>query len=85
MTYTAYFFFDGNGIGIEFPDVPGAYTCADSIEDAPRAAREALNGVLKSMLERGDKLPEAKTKADWRDCMYTIEVDSDIVRRSEDG
>jgi len=85
MKYVAHFFFDGDGIGVEFPDVPGAYTCADSIEDAPRAAREALNGVLKTMLDRGEKLPEAKTKADWRDCMHAIEVDEDIARVVEDG
>lgn len=84
MNYIAYFFFDGNGIGVEFPDVPGAYTCAESMDEALHAARESLNGVLKAMLERGERLPEAKTKATDL-CMHEIEVDEDIARMVEDG
>lgn len=84
MNYIAYFFFDGNGIGVEFPDVPGAYTCAESMDEALHAARESLNGVLKTMLERGERLPEANTKATDL-CMHEIEVDEDIARMVEDG
>ena len=63
MQYVARFFKDGNGIGVEFPDVPGTFTCADSMEEAMEMAKEALNGVLRSMFERHDPLPVAKTKA----------------------
>lgn len=84
MHYIAYFFFDGGGIGVEFPDVPGAYTCADSMDEALHAARESLNGVLKAMLERGERLPVAKTKAADL-CMHEIEVYKDIERMAEDG
>lgn len=84
MKYIAYFFFEDNGIGVEFPDVPGAYACAESMDEALHAARESLNIVLKAMLERGERLPEANTKATDL-CMHEIEVDEDIVRMMEDG
>ena len=40
MNYVARFFKDGDGIGVEFPDVPGAFTCADSMEEAKQMAKE---------------------------------------------
>ena len=74
MQYVARFFKDGNGIGVVFPDVPGAFTCADSLEEAMQKAKEALNGVLRSMLERHDSLPDAKTKANAEKRLIPIDA-----------
>ena len=40
-TYPAIFYYDPDGISVEFPDLPGCLTCADSTEEAFRRAREA--------------------------------------------
>lgn len=75
MQYVAKFFKDDDGIGAEFPDVPGAYTCADSLEEAMDMAKEALTGVLRSMLDRHDPLPVAKTKPNVEKFLIPIDVE----------
>lgn len=47
--FPAVFYFDDDGISIEFPDLPGCLSCADSEEDAFRMAREALGLHLYGM------------------------------------
>lgn len=79
MQYVAKFFKDEDGIGVEFPDVPGAFTCADSLEEAMEMAKEALNGVLRSMFERHDPLPVAKTKANAEKQMIPIDVEDGLA------
>ncbi|WP_288787992.1 type II toxin-antitoxin system HicB family antitoxin [uncultured Fibrobacter sp.] len=79
MNYVARFFKDGDGIGVEFPDVPGAFTCADSMEEAKQMAKECLDGVLSVMLDRRDPLPEAKTKADPKRRLFPVFVDERLA------
>lgn len=79
MQYVAKFYKDDDGIGVEFPDVPGAYTCADSLDEAMNMAKEALNGVLRSMLERHDPLPVAKTKPNVEKKLIPIDVDDGLA------
>lgn len=79
MQYVAKFYKDDDGIGVEFPDVPGAYTCADSLEDAMDMAKEALNGVLRSMLDRHDPLPVAKTKPSVEKKLIPIDVEDELA------
>jgi antitoxin HicB len=51
------------GYTASFPDVPGAFTEGENVDEALFNAWEALNGVLASMVSRGERLPEARTMA----------------------
>ena len=79
MNYIAKFFKDGDGIGVEFPDVPGAFTCADTMDEARDMARDVLNGVLSVMLDRKDPLPVARTKADPKKGLEPVAVDDRLA------
>lgn len=45
---------------VSFPDVPGAITDGDTLEEALANASEALNGCLESDFDREIELPEPK-------------------------
>jgi predicted RNase H-like HicB family nuclease len=47
-----------HGFGVFFPDLPGCTTAADTIQEAARAAEEALSGHLVVMAEYGDPIPD---------------------------
>ncbi|MEA4993275.1 MAG: type II toxin-antitoxin system HicB family antitoxin, partial [Oscillibacter sp.] len=55
--YPAIFYFDSDGIAIEFPDLPGCLPCADTEEEAFENAREALGLHLFGMEQDGDPIP----------------------------
>lgn len=55
--YPAFFYFDPDGISIEFPDLPGCLPCAHSEEEAFHNAREALGLHLYGMEKDGDEIP----------------------------
>ncbi|MBR0227905.1 MAG: type II toxin-antitoxin system HicB family antitoxin [Clostridia bacterium] len=55
--YPAFFYFDPDGISIEFPDLPGCLPCAHSEDEAFQNAREALGLHLYGMEQDGDKIP----------------------------
>ena len=55
--YPALFYFDEDGISIEFPDLPGCLPCAHSVEEAFANAREALGLHLYGMEEDHDVIP----------------------------
>ncbi|MDR1453626.1 MAG: type II toxin-antitoxin system HicB family antitoxin [Candidatus Margulisbacteria bacterium] len=46
-----------NTYSVEFPDLPGCFTCADTYEAAVLAAHEALNGYLESLDSRKLSIP----------------------------
>ena len=55
--YPAFFYFDSDGISIEFPDLPGCLPCADTEEEAFHNAKEALGLHLYGMEKDGDPIP----------------------------
>ncbi len=55
--YPVFFYYDEDGISIEFPDLPGCLPCADSSEEAFRNAKEALGVHLHGMEKDGDPMP----------------------------
>ena len=55
--YTAVLTYDDDGISIEFPDIPGCFSCAETTEEAAKNAREALGLHLWSMEKDGDEIP----------------------------
>lgn len=57
-SYPAYFYFDEDGISIEFPDLPGCLSCAQTDEEAFKNAREALGLHLYGMEVDHDEIPE---------------------------
>lgn len=40
--FPAIFSYDDDGVSVEFPDLPGCYTCADSTEEALEMAKDVL-------------------------------------------
>lgn len=56
--FPAIFTPEGNGISIEFPDLPGCLPCADTMEEGMKNAREALGLHLFGMEEDHEEIPE---------------------------
>lgn len=56
--FPAIFYYDDDGISIEFPDLPGCLPCAQSTEEAVKNAKEALGVHLYGMEKDGDDIPE---------------------------
>lgn len=56
-SYPAFFYFDTDGISVEFPDLPGCLPCAQTSEEAFRNAKEALGLHLFGMEQDGDAIP----------------------------
>lgn len=56
--YSAVFSYDEDGISVEFPDLPGCYTCGSDDEEALRMATEALELHLFGMERDGDQIPD---------------------------
>lgn len=57
-SFPAYFYFDDDGISIEFPDLPGCLPCAKTQEEAFGNAKEALGLHLYGMEQDNDPIPE---------------------------
>ncbi|MEX2909211.1 type II toxin-antitoxin system HicB family antitoxin, partial [Clostridioides difficile] len=59
--YPAILSYDEDGISVEFPDLPGCYTCGDTTEEALKMSKEALGLHLYGMEEDDDIIPDATT------------------------
>ncbi|MGP0579175.1 type II toxin-antitoxin system HicB family antitoxin [Paenibacillus peoriae] len=57
--YPAIFDYADDGISVSFPDLPGAYTCGDTDEEALYMAKDCLALHLYGMEADGDDIPEA--------------------------
>lgn len=55
--YPAVISFDDDGLSVEFPDIHGCFSCADTPEEAAKNAKEALGLHLWSMEKDGDSIP----------------------------
>lgn len=56
-SFLAIFDYAADGISVEFPDLPGVFTCGDTEEEAYRNANEALGLHLFGMEEDNDEIP----------------------------
>ena len=56
--FPAFFETNEDGITIFFPDLPGCLPCSDTMEEAFRNAKEALQLHLYGMEEDGEEIPE---------------------------
>ena len=55
--YPAILSYDDDGISIEFPDIPGCLSCADTSEEAAKNAKETLGLHLWSFEKDDDEIP----------------------------
>jgi predicted RNase H-like HicB family nuclease len=56
--YPALLTFAADGVGVEFPDLPGCVTCGATAEEAVFMAKDALQLHLWGMEDDGDPIPE---------------------------
>lgn len=56
--FPAVFDYAEDGISIEFPDLPGCFPCADSLDAAVKNAKEALMLHLFGMEQDNEEIPE---------------------------
>src|SRR5438105_15954340 len=49
------------GYAVTCPALPGLVTYGETIEDARRMARDAMEGLIEVMLEMGEAIPESDT------------------------
>ncbi len=55
--FPAIFDYADDGISIEFPDLPGCLSCADTDEEAMYMAKDVLRGFLLLMEEEDEDIP----------------------------
>ena len=58
-SYIAVVSFDEDGISIDFPDLDGCFTCAETEAEIFQMAKEVLGLHLWSMEQEGEAIPEA--------------------------
>lgn len=59
---------------IEFPDVPGAISCAFSMQEALEYAQDALDMILEEVLEGRMAMPQRKTEPDESKGLFRVDV-----------
>jgi predicted RNase H-like HicB family nuclease len=57
-SYIAVISFDDDGISIDFPDLDGCFTCAETEDEIYKMAKEVLGLHLWSMEQDGEAIPE---------------------------
>ena len=62
--FPAIFTYEDDGISIEFPDLPGCFTCANSDEEALYMAKDALRGHLLTCEDVGQEINEPTSLKD---------------------
>ena len=56
--YPAIFDYADDGISIEFPDLPGCLSCADTDEEALYMAKDAMRGWILASEDSNEEIPE---------------------------
>ncbi|ABP67691.1 protein of unknown function UPF0150 [Caldicellulosiruptor saccharolyticus DSM 8903] len=87
--FPAIFTFDDDGITIEFPDLPGCISCADTLDEAVKNAKEVLGLYLWSMEKDNEQIPEPtpvnNLKLEQNQIPMLIEVWMPLVRHEMDN
>ena len=68
--FPAVFTYDGDGVAVSFPDLPGCNTCGSDQDEAILMAQDALRGHLSCMEDDNDPIP---APSDFR----SVKVDAD--------
>ncbi|MGD9678463.1 MAG: type II toxin-antitoxin system HicB family antitoxin [Vulcanibacillus sp.] len=86
--FLAIFDYTDDGISIEFPDLPGCLTAADTTEEATKNAKEVLGLFLWGMEKDNEEIPEStpinKLKLESNQIPFLVEVWMPIVRNEMD-
>ncbi|MED5053794.1 type II toxin-antitoxin system HicB family antitoxin [Anoxybacillus rupiensis] len=56
--YPAVFDYADDGISVEFPDLPGCFTCGDTEEEAFQMAKEAMALHLYGLEQENEEIPQ---------------------------
>ena len=75
MQYVAKIYKDGSGYSVEFPDVPGAFSCGRTLNAAKVNAKEALELWLESVLDGSVEMPVSKAVPCESNGLFAIELD----------
>lgn len=67
------------GYSVEFPDIKGAITCGEDLEDALDNAKECLSGMLETMLDMNKDIPTPKKHKGPAMVLITPELDVQIA------
>ena len=62
--YPAIFDYADDGISIEFPDLPGCFSCADTDEEALLMAEDVLGLYMENIEAEGEDIPEPSNLKD---------------------
>jgi len=85
--YAAILSYDDDGISIEFPDILGCLSCADTSEEAAKNAKEALGLHLWSLEKDGDTIPAltdiSKLKLEKKQIPLMVEVFMPPIRERQ--
>ena len=85
--YAAILSYDDDGISIEFPDIPGCFSCADTTEEAAKNAREALGLHLWSIEKDNDEIPTptdiSKLKLEEKQVPLLVEAFMPPIRKDK--
>ncbi len=65
-SYFAIFDYENQAYNIWFPDLEGCYTCADTLDEVPESAKEALELWLFGLEEDGHELPQASVLSELK-------------------
>lgn len=52
--------------GVGVPDLPGCFSAGDTLEEALKMVREAIQGWCEVTLESGKEIPDPTTVEKWR-------------------
>ncbi|NPV27606.1 MAG: type II toxin-antitoxin system HicB family antitoxin [Firmicutes bacterium] len=87
--YPAIFTPENNGYNVAVPDLPGCFTCGDSLEDAIDMARDAISMWLCDAEDKSEEIPspsDINTLTHANDSFVTlIDVDTDTYRKENDN
>lgn len=54
---------DDGSYSVQVPDLPGCYSCGDTVEEALEMIREAIHGHTALLRESGEHVPEPRSMA----------------------
>ena len=83
--YTAVFTPEENGYNVDFPDIPGCYTCGDDMADALHMAQDLLSLTLCDLEDDKKPIPPVSRQRDIQvegeQFTSVIAVDTEAYRR----
>jgi predicted RNase H-like HicB family nuclease len=85
LIYPGIFHKEDNGYWVEFPDLPGCQSFADTLIEIYEYAKESLTGYCVTLLEQGKNLNppsdicEIKTESDT----FVSLVEADLIKKSQ--